>query len=96
MNPHLFTALSIALIFLIFLLFPCAYRVIKGPSVADRIQAIDTITNVLMGIVVLLAVTRGSPLLIAVAIAFAAFSFIGTIALARYVGSMEDREGRIF
>lgn len=91
MSPFLFTVLSIALIFLILLLFPCAWRVIKGPSVADRIQAIDTITNLLMGIVVLLAITRSSPLLISVGIAFAAFSFVGTIALARYVGS-----GRIF
>jgi multisubunit Na+/H+ antiporter MnhF subunit len=44
-----------------------------------------------MGIVVLLAITRSSPLLISVAIALAAFSFVGTIALARYVGS-----GRMF
>ena len=91
MSPFLFTLLSIALIFLIFLLIPCAWRVIVGPSVADRIQAIDTITNLLIGIVVLLAITRSSPLLISVAIAFAAFSFVGTIALARYVGS-----GRMF
>jgi multisubunit Na+/H+ antiporter MnhF subunit len=91
MNPILFTVLSMALIFLILLLIPCAWRVIKGPSVADRVQAIDTITNVLIGIVVLLALTRSSPLLISVAIALAAFSFVGTLALARYVGS-----GRIF
>ncbi|MCU0480161.1 MAG: monovalent cation/H+ antiporter complex subunit F [Anaerolineae bacterium] len=91
MNPILFTVLSMALIFLILLLIPCAWRVIKGPSVADRVQAIDTITNVFMGIVVLLALTRSSPLLISVAIALAAFSFVGTLALARYVGS-----GRIF
>lgn len=91
MSPFLFTVFSIALIFLILLLIPCAWRVIVGPSAADRIQAIDTITNLLMGIVVLLAITRSSPLLISVAIAFAAFSFVGTIALARYVGS-----GRMF
>ncbi len=91
MNPLLFIALNIALIFLIALLIPCSWRVIKGPSAADRIQAIDTITNLLIGIVVLLAITRSSPLLISVAIALAAFSFVGTIALARYVGS-----GRMF
>lgn len=91
MNPFLFIALSLALIFLIVLLIPCAWRVIVGPSAADRLQGIDTLTNILMGIVVLLAITRSSPLLISVAIALAAFSFVGTIALARYVGS-----GRMF
>ncbi|PJF27821.1 MAG: cation:proton antiporter [Phototrophicales bacterium] len=91
MSPFLFIALSLALIFLIVLLIPCAWRVIVGPSAADRLQGIDTLTNILMGIVVLLAITRSSPLLISVAIALAAFSFVGTIALARYVGS-----GRMF
>jgi multisubunit Na+/H+ antiporter MnhF subunit len=91
MSSFLFIALSLALIFLIALLIPCAWRVIVGPSAADRLQGIDTLTNILMGIVVLLAITRSSPLLISVAIALAAFSFVGTIALARYVGS-----GRMF
>lgn len=91
MSSFLFTNLNFALIFLIFLLILCAWRVIVGPSAADRLQGIDTLTNVLMGIVVLLALTRSSPLLISVAIALAAFSFVGTIALARYVGS-----GRMF
>jgi multisubunit Na+/H+ antiporter MnhF subunit len=91
MTPFVFTALSALIVFLAALLFPCVWRVLRGPSLADRLQAIDTLTNIMIGIVVLVALLRDSPMLFSVAIGLAAFSFVGTISLARYVGS-----GRIF
>ena len=80
-----------ALIVMVFLLIPCTYRVVVGPSTADRLQAIDTITTLLIGIVVLLAVVQDVPYLVDAAIALAAFSFIATMSIARYLC-----EGRVF
>jgi multisubunit Na+/H+ antiporter MnhF subunit len=80
-----------ALIVLVVLIMPCAYRVWIGPSVADRLQAIDTITTLLIGIIIVLAILRNTMMFIDVAIAIAAFGFIGTIALARYIS-----EGKAF
>ncbi len=80
-----------ALLVLVVLILPCAYRAWVGPTAPDRLQAIDAITTLLIGIIIVLAVLRNTVMFIDVAIALAAFAFIGTIALARYIA-----EGRVF
>lgn len=84
-------SLQAALLLLVGLLLPCGYRVALGPSAADRLQAIDTITTLLIGIIVLLAIIRQEAMFVDVALALAALAFIGTLALARYI-----REGKVF
>lgn len=79
-----------ALVVLVVLMVPCAYRTWIGPSAADRLQAIDAITTLLIGIIIVLALLRNTAMFIDVALAIAAFAFIGTIALARYIS--EGRE----
>ena len=83
--------LQLALTVLAVLIVPCAYRVWAGPTAADRLQAMDTISTLLIGIIVILALLQGIGMFIDVAIALAAFAFIGTIALARYIS-----EGKVF
>ena len=80
-----------ALLVLVVLILPCTYRAWVGPTAPDRLQAIDAITTLLIGIIIVLAVLRNTVMFIDVAIALAAFAFIGTIALARYIA-----EGRVF
>ncbi len=80
-----------AMVVLVLLILPCAYRAWIGPTVPDRLQAIDTITTLLIGIIIVLALLRNTVMFIDVAITIAAFAFIGTIALARYIS-----EGRAF
>jgi multicomponent Na+:H+ antiporter subunit F len=82
---------EIGLVLLVALSLPCVYRVFIGPSAADRLQAVDTITTLLIGIIVLLALVQRSAWLVDIGIALAAFSFIATLALARYLS-----EGRMF
>jgi multisubunit Na+/H+ antiporter MnhF subunit len=91
MNGLLQVGTQLALLVLVVLIVPCAYRVWIGPSAADRLQAIDAITTLLIGIIIVLAVLRGTVMFIDVGIALAAFGFIGTIALARYIS-----EGKVF
>ena len=76
---------NLALLILVVLLVPCIYRMWAGPSAADRLQAIDTITTLLIGIVVLLMLIRDDRMFVDIAIALAAFGFIGTLALAHYI-----------
>lgn len=80
-----------ALLVLVVLLMPCIHRLYIGPTAADRLQVIDTITTLLIGIIVVLALVRGDSMLVDIAIALAAFGFIGTLALARYIS-----EKRVF
>jgi multisubunit Na+/H+ antiporter MnhF subunit len=86
-----FYILEGALAVIVLLLLPCLYRVFVGPSPADRLQAVDTITTLLIGIIILLALIQQSSLILDIGIALAAFSFIATLALARYLS-----EGRVF
>lgn len=91
MNAIVQFGIQAALIVLIILMIPCAYRAWIGPSVADRLQAIDAMTTLLIGIIIVLAVLRETAMFIDVALALAAFSFIATVALARYIS-----EGKAF
>lgn len=91
MSPLVQMGLQLALTVLVVLVIPCAYRVWVGPTAADRLQAMDTITTLLIGIIVILALLQGIGMFIDVAIGLAAFAFIGTIALARYIS-----EGKVF
>lgn len=82
---------QVALVILVVLLAVCAWRVIVGPSPADRLQGIDTSTSVLLGIIILLSLTQNTSMLLDIGIALAAFSFVGTVAISRYLS-----EGRMF
>lgn len=81
------TALSIMVV----LLIAISTKVFRAPSGADRLQAIDTATTLLIGIIVLVAAVQRSSLLIDVAIGVAAMGFVGTLAIARYIA-----EGKLF
>jgi multicomponent Na+:H+ antiporter subunit F len=83
--------LILALMVMVVLLLASSFRVIRGPSPADRLQAIDTMTTILIGIIVTLVLVQRSAFLIDVGIALAAFAFVGTLAIARYLS-----EGRLF
>jgi multicomponent Na+:H+ antiporter subunit F len=84
-------AAQAALVVLIGLLLVCVYRVWVGPTPADRLQAIDTITTLLIGIIVLLALVQDSGFVIDVGLGLAALSFVGTLAIARYIS-----DGKVF
>ncbi|MCF7920556.1 MAG: hypothetical protein K9N06_11650 [Candidatus Cloacimonetes bacterium] len=77
--------IEILLYILMGLSFLCFLRVIFGPSVADRMVAIDIFGILVVGICALLTVKTGRLFLIDIAIAWILLSFIGTITLAKYL-----------
>jgi len=70
--------------------FMCLFRIARGPTAPDRTVAIDILGIVVVGFCALMAVLTGKDFYINVAITWALLSFIGTIALAKYL------EGRGF
>jgi len=70
--------------------FMCLYRIGRGPSAPDRTVAIDILGIVVIGFCALLALATGHDFYLNVALAWALLSFIGTIALAKFL------EGRNF
>ncbi|NDJ34281.1 MAG: hypothetical protein GYB64_06400 [Chloroflexi bacterium] len=82
---------TLALVVMVVLIIPCTYRVWAGPRPADRLQAIDLVTTLLTGMIVLVAVIERTPLFVDIGIALAAFAFIGTLAISRFIA-----EGKVF
>jgi multicomponent Na+:H+ antiporter subunit F len=65
--------------------FMCLLRILLGPTAPDRTVAIDILGIVVVGFCALMAVKTGQDFYINIAIAWALLSFIGTIALAKYL-----------
>ncbi|PSR03412.1 MAG: hypothetical protein BRD47_00490 [Bacteroidetes bacterium QS_8_68_28] len=65
-------------------------RVLKGPSLPDRVVAIDYVSYVTMGFLGTYAILSGREAYVDAALVLGLLAFIGTIALARYV---EGRSG---
>ena len=60
-------------------------RLIKGPTSADRIVALDTITTVISSLLVLLALFFKRYIFLDISFVFAALSFSSVIVIARYL-----------
>ena len=78
--------IDFALYFLIALVVLCLYRVIKGPSVADRVVAIEIIGIIVVGICVIISISTERAFIIDIGIAWIILSFIGTLTMAKYLG----------
>ncbi|MCK4352980.1 cation:proton antiporter [candidate division WOR-3 bacterium] len=77
--------MNILIIILIGLCFLCLLRAALGPTLADRMVAIDILGILVVGICALLSIKTGREFLIDIALAWIFLSFIGTIALAKYL-----------
>lgn len=60
-------------------------RLVIGPGIADRTVALDTMTIVTMSIIGYIAMTGGRLIYLDVALVYGLVSFLGVIAVARYI-----------
>lgn len=60
-------------------------RLILGPTIPDRLVALDTINTIVIVIMVILGAAFKEVLLIDVAIVYALLSFITTLFIAKYI-----------
>jgi multicomponent Na+:H+ antiporter subunit F len=61
------------------------YRLLVGPTLADRVVALDLLTMLLAALLVLLAIALEVPAYLDAALALSLVSFLSTVAFARYV-----------
>ena len=61
------------------------YRVLKGPTIGDRITAFDFLAVNLALLIVVVALRTGYSSLLDVALLVSILGFLGTVALARYL-----------
>ena len=60
-------------------------RLLKGPTPADRVVALDTFNIIVIGVITLLAYQFKNSLYLDIAIVYAILAFIETIVFARYL-----------
>ena len=83
---------AVALIVLGVALFVSTIRIIIGPTLGDRILALDLMTLVAMCFIGAVAIRTGSSLYLDIALALALLGFLATLALVRYMLSRPRQE----
>lgn len=66
------------------------YRVLKGPSIWDRLLGLNLVTAKIIMMMILLAVVQKTSMILDTALLYALLSFIGVLFIAFYV----QRKGR--
>jgi len=70
----------------------CLYRVIRGPSIPDRMVGIDIFGILVVGICAILAIETQRTFILDIGIAWIILSFIGTLTLAKYLSGKKLNE----
>jgi multicomponent Na+:H+ antiporter subunit F len=70
----------------------CLYRVIRGPSIADRMVGLDIFGILVVGICAILAIQTQRSFILDIGIAWIILSFIGTLTLAKYLSGKKLNE----
>ncbi|OAN76267.1 pH regulation protein F [Jannaschia sp. EhC01] len=91
MNPLLVTAIDISFILVMLGIVGGFIRLVKGPSLPDRIVALDMMTVLIVSFCGLYAIQSGVTAFVDVAIVVAIIGFLATVALARFVDRSQRR-----
>ena len=70
------------------------YRVVVGPTLPDRIVALDMLVGIAIGFIAVIAIRTGFNLYVDIAIALGLVGFLATVAFARFVLSRGPDGGR--
>lgn len=84
--------LNILLYIQIALASACLYRIIRGPTIPDRMVGIDIFGILVVGICAILAIQTERSFILDIGIAWIILSFIGTLTLAKYLGGKKLNE----
>ena len=87
MTPELIVeyASIAAIAILVVALLLTVYRAVIGPTLPDRIVALDMLVGIVIGFIAVIALRTGYTLYIDIAIALGLVGFLATVAFARFV-----------
>lgn len=84
-SPILALAIDIASWLLLLALGLCFFRIARGPTLADRVVALDVLNILAVAYCALLAISSGRDVYVDAAIALALVAFLVTVAFGRFV-----------
>lgn len=79
-------------IFLLVNAFACLYRAYEGPTVVDRILAINIVVTKTLVVLVVLATVFGRGMLLDVALIYGLLNFVLTVVATRYIETERLKE----
>jgi multicomponent Na+:H+ antiporter subunit F len=79
------TWLNILLYIQIGLSLICMYRIIRGPTIPDRMVGADIFGILVVGVCAIIAIQTERSFILDIGIAWIILSFIGTLTLAKYL-----------
>ncbi|MFQ5588955.1 MAG: monovalent cation/H+ antiporter complex subunit F [Nitrospiria bacterium] len=85
-------AANIAFMVLAASLLFCFYRLISGPTLPDRVVAVDTITTVIIAMIAVYCVKESNAVFYDAILVLSILGFVGTVSMAKFLG----KGGRIF
>lgn len=77
--------LLIAFLLLLAAMMVAIVRLLKGPSVNDRIAAMELISSIIMGFILVYSVMINKSVYLDVPVIISLISFIGTVAISTYL-----------
>jgi multicomponent Na+:H+ antiporter subunit F len=63
----------------------CLYRIIRGPTIPDRMVGIDIFGILVVGICAIISIQTDRSFILDIGIAWIILSFLGTLTLAKYL-----------
>ncbi|MDO5529435.1 MAG: cation:proton antiporter [Paracoccus sp. (in: a-proteobacteria)] len=87
-------ALNLSTALVLIAIFVSFYRLAVGPSLPDRVVAMDMMSVLIISFCGLSALRYGDTAFLDVAIALALVAFMATVALARYAERLDSKERR--
>jgi multicomponent Na+:H+ antiporter subunit F len=70
----------------------CLYRIIRGPTIPDRMVGADIFGILVVGICAIIAIQTEKSYILDIGIAWIILSFIGTLTLAKYLSGKKLNE----
>lgn len=68
----------------------CFYRLVVGPTLAERAVASDGLISMVMGILILVSIYRETDMYLTAVLVIALLAFIGTLTVARFLELTQD------
>ncbi|MCA1366536.1 cation:proton antiporter [Bradyrhizobium sp. BRP14] len=78
-------ATGLALVLLSLALLMTVLRIIRGPTLPDRVLGLDMLVAIAIGLIAVIAIRTGFNLYIDIAIALGLVGFLATVAFARFI-----------
>jgi multicomponent Na+:H+ antiporter subunit F len=83
-----------ALVLLMLAMLLTAIRVLMGPTLSDRVLALDQLVAIAIGFIAVIAIKTGYELYIDIALALGLAGFLATAAFARYISAASKAAGK--